>query len=305
MFPCEIPPEKAWMFPGNAVFVPQRTDHAHFLTETALRDCLGTFLVPFAGVIRAADEQDDSVSAVFPSRVSNRLLSALPLKERNRMLEHCDLVDLAVGEILCEAGQPLSNTYFPLTSFIALTSSVTGRPGLGAILVGNEGMLGATLALGLNKAIMPATVQGGGTAWRMSAIQLCREIKRTPAFLEILNHYLYGLMAQLSRMLACTAFHEVEPRLARCLLMTHDRAHADHFHLTHQLLADMIGVQRSAVTIAAGALQKKGLISYSRGGIHILSRKGLESASCDCYASMRRDSQSPDDPNSPRQKKAR
>lgn len=243
--------------------------------------------------------------AVFPSRVTNLLLSALPLKERNRMLDHCDLVDLAAGDILCEAGQPFSATYFPVTSFIALTSAVPGRPGLEAILIGNEGMLGATLALGVNRAIMPGIVQGGGTAWRMSAAQLCREMQRTPALREVLNRYLHVLMAQLSRMLACTGFHEVEPRLARCLLMTHDRAHADHFHLTHQRLADMIGVQRSAVTIAAGTLQKKGLISYSRGGIHILSRKGLESASCNCYADMSHDFSRLHGHDFPRQKKAR
>lgn len=212
------------------------------------------------------------------------------------MLDYCDLVDLTVGETLCEAGQPFIDIYFPVTSFIALTSAVPGRPGLEAYLVGNEGMVGATLALGINRAIMPGIVQGGGTAWRMSAKQLSREIQRTPAFLVILNHYLYGLVAQLSRMLACTGFHEVESRLARCLLMTHDRAHADHFHLTHQLLADMIGVQRSAVTIAAGSLQKRGLITYSRGVIHILSRKGLESASCACYADMAHDFSHPPEP---------
>lgn len=221
------------------------------------------------------------------------------------MLDYCDLVDLTVGETLCEAGQPFIDIYFPLTGFVALTSAVPGRPGLEAYLVGNEGMIGATLVLGINRAVMPGIVQGSGTAWRMSAKQLSREIQRTPAFLEILNRYLYGLIAQLSRMLACTGFHEVEPRLARCLLMTHDRAHADHFHLTHQMLADMIGVQRSAVTIAAGSLQKRGLITYSRGGIHILSRKGLESASCACYADMSHDLLCPTSQSLSGQKKAR
>lgn len=245
------------------------------------------------------------MSAVIPLQVTNRLLSALPPKERNKVLDNCELVDLSVGEVLCETGQPFINIYFPLTSFISLTSSVSGHPGLEASLIGNEGMLGATLALGINKAIMPGTVQGSGTAWRMSTLQFSQEIQRTPELLKILHGYVHALIAQLSKMLACTSFHEVEPRLARCLLMTHDRAHADHFHLTHQLLADMIGVQRGAVTLAAGALQKRGLISYSRGGIRILSRKGLESASCVCYAEMSHDFSRPHGQAFPRQKKAR
>jgi CRP-like cAMP-binding protein len=99
----------------------------------------------------------------------------------------------------------------------------------------------------------------------------------------VLKRYLYVLLAQLSQSTACGRFHEIRARLARWLLMTHDRAHADHFRLTHQYLADMLGVQRSAITIAAGSLQRKKLISYKRGAIFIVSRRGLETASCECY----------------------
>jgi CRP-like cAMP-binding protein len=126
-------------------------------------------------------------------------------------------------------------------------------------------------------------VQGSGTALQMTTLQLRRELRDNLSLRLTLKRYLFVLIAQLSQSAACTRFHEVDARLARWLLMTHDRAHADQFHLTHQYLADMLGVQRSAVTIAAGSMQKRKLIRYVRGDIRILDRRGLEAASCECY----------------------
>jgi CRP-like cAMP-binding protein len=124
---------------------------------------------------------------------------------------------------------------------------------------------------------------------RMTAAHLRRELGRNGSMLRVLNRYIYVCMAQLSQSAVCTHFHEIEPRLACWLLMTHDRAHTDHFHLTHADLADMLGVRRSGVTIAAGALQQRGLIRYTRGEINILDRKGLEIAACKCYAALTQD----------------
>lgn len=215
--------------------------------------------------------------------VVNRLIEGLPRVERARLLERCDLVDLRFGTVLCEPDRPLRHAWFPLTGFISLLVPMAGHPPLEMGLIGDEGMLGATLVLGIGTARLRSVVQGDGTALRLTAAHLKLELRRSAALRRTLNRYLFVKLAQLSQSAACTSFHEVESRLARWLLMSHDRAHADHFHLTHQFLADMLGVRRSAVTIAAGALQARNLIGYSRGTIRVLDRAGLEAASCLCY----------------------
>jgi CRP-like cAMP-binding protein len=219
-------------------------------------------------------------------RVTNNLIAAVPSKDRARLLANCESVDLVFGDLLSEAGEPITHVYFPLVGFISLVAALDGHQPLEMGLVGSEGMLGMTLKLGIKTAPMRAVVQGTGTALRMTGSNFTRYLADTPAMFRILDRYLYVMMAQLTRSSACTRFHEIEPRLARWLLMSHDRAHADHFHLTHEFLADMLGVRRSGVSIAAGALQMRKLIRYSRGEIRILNRKGLEAASCECYSAM-------------------
>lgn len=225
------------------------------------------------------------MSAVIPV-VTNHLISCLSAEERNRFLQHCETTELVFGDILCEPDQPLQYVYFPLAGFISLVISMEGHQPLEVGLIGNEGILGATLALGVTDAPLKAVVQGSGSALRMTAAQFQHELHNSPSMLSTLNRYLYVLVMQLSQTAACTHFHEIEPRLARWLLMTHDRAHADHFHLTQEYLADMLGVRRSSITIAAGKLQQQKLISYVRGEINILDRKELEAASCGCYSEL-------------------
>lgn len=221
--------------------------------------------------------------------VANLLIGRLPKTQRERVLAKCELVEFAFGTVLAEPGRPYRDLYFPLTSFVSLVAVVGSHPALEMGLIGNEGMLGATLVLGVDNAPLRAVVQGPGTALRISAAELRHQLQASPALLTCLNSYLFVLMAQLSQTTVCSRFHETESRLARWLLMTHDRAHADHFHLTHQYLADMLGVQRSAVTIAAGSLQRQDLIHYVRGEITIISRGGLEAVSCECYAAVIKD----------------
>lgn len=217
-------------------------------------------------------------------QVTNRLIQGLSRKDREPLLSRCETVDLSFGQILCEPRKPLRYAYFPLTGFISLVTALSDHPPMEMGLIGNEGMLGATLMLGVNEAPLRAVVQGKGTALKISTAQLRRRLLESPRLSKVLNRYLYVLMEQLSTSAACNHFHQVEPRLARWLLMTHDRAHSDHFRLTHAYLAGMLGVRRSGITVAAGALQRGMLIGYTRGEISVLDREGLEAASCECYA---------------------
>jgi CRP-like cAMP-binding protein len=230
--------------------------------------------------------QEISVPTAETAAMVNRLIGSLPSNERSRLVEKCVPVELAFGSVVCESDQPLRHVYFPLTGFISLVMPVPGHPPLEMGLIGNEGMLGATTALGIDVAPMRCVVQGSGSALRTGAVQFRRSLRNLPGTYRLLHRYLYVLLAQLSRMAACTRFHDVEQRLARWLLMTDDRTSADHVYLTHAFLADMLGVQRSAVSIAAGSLQDRELIRYSRGRIRILSRAGLEAVSCGCYSAM-------------------
>lgn len=216
--------------------------------------------------------------------VINRLIDGLAPKERTRILALGQTVDLPSGQIVCQAGERFRHVYFPVTSFISLVAPVAGHPPLEVGLIGHEGMIGTTLILDVLIAPVRGAVQGAGTALRLTAGEFRRALAENRGLLSAVKRYLYVRVEQISRNAACTSFHLIEERLACWLLTAHDRAHGDQFHLTHALLADLLGVQRSAITIAAGHLQAQDLIRYSRGAIQILNRQGLEVASCDCHA---------------------
>jgi CRP-like cAMP-binding protein len=219
----------------------------------------------------------------------NQLIALLPRRDRASLLAAGEPVRLELGTVLCAPGRPARYVYFPDDCFISLMTATTGEPGsLEVGMVGREGMLGVQLALGMSAMSLHALVHGAGTARRIAVVAFRRELSRSKALRLSLNRYVHVLMVQLATSVACTRFHNVEPRLARSLLMTQDRAHSDNFHLTHEQMARMLGVRRVGVTGAASNLQRHGLIRYRRGDISVLDRTGLEAAACSCYAADRR-----------------
>lgn len=214
---------------------------------------------------------------------TNRLLDVLTSEDRQHLMAHCEMVRLVLADVLSNPGDPIRHVYFPINSVISLVKPIDGGGNLEVGLIGNEGMLGITLMLGVDVTPFRALVQGAGAALRITAPAFLREIEQSRGLQRELQRYLYVSFSQLMQTAVCNRFHLIEERLARLLLMIRDRVHAMEFHITQELLAQMLGVRRVGVTKAACSLQEKKLISYSRGDVRIHNIIGLEAISCACY----------------------
>jgi CRP-like cAMP-binding protein len=222
-----------------------------------------------------------------PDPAENRLLAVLTRRERDRLQPHLEPVSLHFEEVLYEPDGPIRHVYFPTSAMISLVLTLEDSLVAQVGRVGNEGMAGLPIFLGVPTSHTRAFVEIPGDALRMKASIFRQELRRAGALSDLLLRYTQALMRHSQRLTACSTWHTVEQRLCRWLLVAHDRVRADQFEFTQEFLSQMLGAHRQSVTLAAGSLQKAGLIRYSRGKLTILDRQGLEAAACDCYRAVK------------------
>jgi CRP-like cAMP-binding protein len=220
----------------------------------------------------------------------NRLLASLPKKEYERLLPGLKPITLTFGEVLYEPGDTIKHVYFPNDSIVSLLSAMSEKTSLEVGMIGNEGMAGLPIFMGVNVSRNRALVQGSGSAMRMTSVAVRQEANRLGTLHRLMHRYAHSLLTQVSQAAACNRFHSVDARLARWLLMTSDRLGTEEFRLTQEFMSNMLGVRREGVNKAAGTLQAAKLIRYSRGVITILNRRALERKSCKCYAIIKSES---------------
>jgi CRP-like cAMP-binding protein len=215
--------------------------------------------------------------------VSNKILLGLSHKDRDLALSKLELVRLKLHQVLYEAGETIKSCYFVNDGLVSILAVQPDGKSVEVGLIGSEGFTGLPLLVGYHSSPTRVITQGDGTAYRCSADVLRQLIRECPTLERQLHRFGQRLGMQITQIAACNRLHEVEERLARWILMSQDRLHSDNLPLTQEFLSHMLGTRRSSVTMAAGALQKAGLISYTRGSVSVVSREGLEDAACDCY----------------------
>ncbi|MFN2493569.1 MAG: Crp/Fnr family transcriptional regulator [Pyrinomonadaceae bacterium] len=224
------------------------------------------------------------------SQMDNHLLAALPQKEYQRLRPHLKEIPLLFEDVLYQADSTISDVFFPGSGIISLLAGVKERGTIEVGMVGREGMVGLPIFMGVKASHNFAVVQGAGFAMSMKATMFRQETSDGKPLSRILQRYTHSVLTQISQSAVCNQFHSVDARLARWLLMTHDRQDQDEFQLTQEFLSNMLGVRREAVSKVAGELQRRKLISYSRGRLKVLNRMGLEAVSCSCYQLIRDES---------------
>jgi CRP-like cAMP-binding protein len=213
----------------------------------------------------------------------NHLIAALPPDEFSRLKASLEPVAFSLGEVIYESGEQLEYIYFPTTAIVSLLYIMENGSTAEIGMAGNDGLVGSALYMGGSTTTSRAVVQSAGNAFRMPSRALNDEFSLGGVFQKVLLRYTQSLMTQISQTAVCNRLHSVEQQLCRWLLINHDLLQTNKLIMTHDLIANMLGVRREGVSIAAGNLQKKGLIKYVRGTITMLDRDALESAACECY----------------------
>lgn len=217
------------------------------------------------------------------SPAENRLLAALPAADLERLLPDMELVTLSLGQVIYEAGGQMSHVYFPTDSIISLLYLMENGTTAEIGVTGYEGVVGIALFMGGETTPNRAVVQSAGKAYKIKARVLQGEFARGGEFQRLLLRFTQALITQISQTAVCNRLHSIEQQLCRWLLLSYDRLHSDRLVMTHNLIANMLGVRREGITIAAKRLQDRGMITYVRGTITLLDRKKLEAAVCECY----------------------
>lgn len=212
----------------------------------------------------------------------NSLLAALPREEYERLAPHLGEVSLTLSQVLFSPGDEIAYAYFPTDSIVSLLTDLSDGSGMEVGLVGREGLVGVSVILGGSETKV-ATVQAVGNALKIRADVLREEFRRGGVLQAGLLRYTHALMTQISQSVVCNVRHPLPGRLARWLLMYHDRLGRDEFELTHEFMAAMLGVRRAGVSDVASELQRMGFINYRRGHVRIVNREGLEEFACECY----------------------
>ena len=219
-----------------------------------------------------------------PAPERNHILNALPLAAREHLYPHLKHVVMPFGMVLYESGAVLRHIYFPVDSIVSLLYVLNSGASAEIAVVGNEGAVGVSLFMGGETTPSRAVVQSAGSAYRLSGARLKREFDRHGQLLNVLLRYTQSLITQMAQTAVCNRHHALDQQLCRWLLLSLDRLESNELRVTQELIASMIGVRREGVTEAAGRLQKRGVIRYSRGKITVLDRPRLEALSCEWYA---------------------
>lgn len=221
---------------------------------------------------------------------ANHLISALGQATQKRLASHLQKVPLSLGQVLYEPGDVLHYAYFPADAIVSLLCLMQDGKSAEISVVGNEGVIGVALFMGGESMSNRAVVQSAGSAYRLPASRFKAEITLHGDLEVWLLRYTQALITQMTQTAVCNRHHSIDQQLCRWLLLSLDRLPDNHVRMTQELIANMLGVRREGVTEAAGKLQKQGVIHYHRGSITILDRPRLEALSCECYATVKKES---------------